>query len=210
MTRTRSDARRDYRQFPAAYTQLLEAFETGGKAVRLGPMPLKAAKSAKRDFYRFKGFLMRAVDDAQDDYARELMTVFNRASVRLEGAGDDAYMIVDHNPLVQAVERLGLTVEELRPRHAAPDILDESGTNCTGSGIDSIIQICSRDSRRLIYPASCDECIAADKCLARLPPDNSSERSAIDSLSAPDALLPADAIPASNPRYWEDDEDELL
>ena len=116
---TRSDARRDYRQFPAAYTELLETFERDGPT-RLGPMSIKEARAARRDFSRFKMFLMRAVDDDKDDYARELVAIFNRASIKIdwrrgdvvlrgdERIADPAYLILDHNPLVRAVAALRL------------------------------------------------------------------------------------------------------
>jgi hypothetical protein len=107
----RSDARRDYRQFPAAYTLLLEQFEATGKPIRLEMNTLKDAKAARRDFYRFKGFLMRAVDDDHDEYAKELVAIFNKCSVRLEGTapGQVPAMILDRNPLVRAVEALAAT-----------------------------------------------------------------------------------------------------
>lgn len=121
----RSDARRDYRQFPSAYTELLEAFERNGPT-RLGPMTIKEARAARRDFSRFKMYLMRAVDDSNDDYARDLVAIFNRASIKIdwrrgdnalrgqERIPDPAFIILDHNPLVRAVEafRAGLTTSE--------------------------------------------------------------------------------------------------
>ena len=152
----RSDARRDYRQFPSAYTELLEAFERNGPT-RLGPMTIKEARAARRDFSRFKMFLMRAVDDDHDDYARELVAVFNRASIKIdwrrgdvvhrgaERIPDPAYLILDHNPLVRAVAALRVEQSSERsepaplrpiaqPTLAGPYPSCRTPTECNASG----------------------------------------------------------------------------
>jgi hypothetical protein len=85
----------------------METFDTSGAPVLLGPMPVKGARASKRELLRYKGFLMRACDaPAGDDYAHDMLAIFNRASIRLEEDGDASFLVIDHNPLVRAMESL--------------------------------------------------------------------------------------------------------
>src|SRR5690242_6442109 len=108
----RRDARRDYRHFPAEYTSLLLAFDRDGHA-DIGPLDERSARAAVRDLYRFKMFLSAGCDaDPSDAHARELLTIFSRAVIRLEpvaclaaGEGDTRTHLISFtlNPIVAAV-----------------------------------------------------------------------------------------------------------
>ena len=108
----RSNSRRDYRHFPAAYTQLLEQYEREGKSMRVSMPSLKAAKAAISDMNRFKMFLLAAVDNDKDDYALELTNIFKNLSLRshseidADSGEEHFYLLVDRNPLVAAIEAM--------------------------------------------------------------------------------------------------------
>jgi hypothetical protein len=105
MPRPRADARRDYRHFPQEYQELIERFALGGEQT-LGPMTLSEARSSVRDLNRYKGFLMRAVTEERDSFAKELLDIFNRAQLRavpLLGDADQAHVVIAPHPLVTAI-----------------------------------------------------------------------------------------------------------
>lgn len=117
-TSARRDSRRDYRHFPAAYTELLERVRAEGKAA-LGPMPLRDAQAGARDLYRFKMFLTNGVDDDPDDaHCRHLLNIARDCTIRVEPVaclpGDDpvgdtlTHLIsISLNPIVAAMAAQG-------------------------------------------------------------------------------------------------------
>jgi hypothetical protein len=99
-TRRRPDARTDYRHFPAAYTDLLLRFRAEGMA-RLGPMPLRDAQSARRDLYRFVGFLRNS--PATDMHARILTEIASEIVWRIEPGENGSYLTLHWNPIAAAM-----------------------------------------------------------------------------------------------------------
>lgn len=110
----RRDQRRDYRHFPPAYTELLERFEAGGQdTIHLGVMSKREAQGAVRDLYRFKMFILDAInEDPDDDHARRLSTIFSSVTLRVEtlaeAKSDDAThcVVVTLNPVAAALKGL--------------------------------------------------------------------------------------------------------
>lgn len=114
-TAPRRDSRRDYRHFPAAYTELLERVQSAGHA-SLGPMPLRDAQAGARDLYRFKMFLSSGADDNPEDaHCRRLLNIARDCTVRIEPVailpGDPPSPTLTHlisislNPIVAAMQQ---------------------------------------------------------------------------------------------------------
>lgn len=100
---SRPDRRSDYRHFPQAYSELFQQFADAGMA-RLGPMPHTAALGGRRDLYRYRTYLMSAVEtDPDDDYARGLYDAARDVTMRVEGAGNRCFIVLELNPIVAAM-----------------------------------------------------------------------------------------------------------
>jgi hypothetical protein len=101
----RPDRRSDYRHFPEAYSELFEQFKMNGTA-RLGPMPHTNALGGRRDLYRYRTYLISAVEtDPDDDYARNLYDAARDVTMRVEGAGNRCFIVLELNPIVAAMRQ---------------------------------------------------------------------------------------------------------
>lgn len=115
MASPRLDRKTDYRHFPQAYSELLQRFADEGTA-RLGPMKYNAALGARRDLYRYRMFLINAVEDDPDDtFARELYDAARDVYMRVEGSGDECFIVLELNPIVAAMRRSGPDVAASGP-----------------------------------------------------------------------------------------------
>jgi hypothetical protein len=105
MTSPRTDRKTDYRHFPAEYGDMFEQFARDGN-VRLGPMPYAKANSSRRDLYRYRLFLINAVEEDPDDtFARELYDAARNVTMRIEGAGNRCFIVLELNPIVAAMRQ---------------------------------------------------------------------------------------------------------
>src|SRR3954468_3545539 len=105
MTSPRIDRKTDYRHFPAEYGDMFEQFARDGN-VRLGPMPYAKANSSRRDLYRFRLFLINAVEeDPEDTFARDLYDAARNVTMRIEGAGNRCFIVLELNPIVAAMRQ---------------------------------------------------------------------------------------------------------
>lgn len=103
MASPRSDRKTDYRHFPAEYGEMLQIFAEKG-TYRIGPMPHTQALSSRRDLYRYRMFLINAVEDDPDDtFARELYDAARDVIMRVEGAGNRCFIVLELNPIVAAM-----------------------------------------------------------------------------------------------------------
>src|SRR4051812_22710731 len=111
MTSPRTDRKTDYRHFPAEYGDMFEQFAREG-SVRLGPMPYAKANSSRRDLYRFRLFLINAVEeDPEDTFARDLYDAARNVTMRIEGAGNRCFIVLELNPIVAAMRNPEATSE---------------------------------------------------------------------------------------------------
>jgi hypothetical protein len=118
MTSPRTDRKTDYRHFPAEYGDMFEQFARDG-AVRLGPMPYNKANSSRRDLYRYRLFLINAVEEDPDDtFARELYDAARNVTMRIEGTGSQCFIVLELNPIVAAMR--------------APEATSEAGSDSPG------------------------------------------------------------------------------
>lgn len=90
--------RMDYRQFPETYPGFLHRFQRSGP-FRMGPMPLKRAQTHRREIYRWLGYVRAGMIEG-DPFAIELHQIANRITWCVEGKGDEAYLFIDKNYLV--------------------------------------------------------------------------------------------------------------
>lgn len=111
MASPRTDRKTDYRHFPAEYGDMFERFSRNGH-VRLGPMPYSKANSSRRDLYRYRLFLINAVEeDPEDTFARELYDAARNVTMRIEGTGNDCFIVLELNPIVAAMRQPEATSE---------------------------------------------------------------------------------------------------
>lgn len=128
----RSDRRADYRHFPPEYG---EAFRRKG---RLGPMTYADAKATTRELYRFRTYLMSAIEnDPADTFAREMYDAARDVSLSIENDTSDKmqwYVLFRTNPVVAAMRLAtfddATSVAEAR-ESAAPE-LDNLPINTEG------------------------------------------------------------------------------
>lgn len=104
---TRQDSRQDYRSFPEEYFTLIDRLAAlgPGENMALGPMSAAGAQQARREFYRFRGFLRAAEDDP---HARQLARHAEAATATLAPAAIadgslDTILVFTVNPLVAAL-----------------------------------------------------------------------------------------------------------
>jgi hypothetical protein len=95
----RSDRRADYRHFPPEYG---EAFRRRG---RLGPMTYADAKATTRELYRFRTYLMSAIEnDPADTFAREMYDAARDVSLSIDSINNVEHFVVFRtNPVVAAM-----------------------------------------------------------------------------------------------------------
>jgi hypothetical protein len=111
MASPRTDRKTDYRHFPAEYGDMFEQFARDGN-VRLGPMTYAKANSSRRDLYRFRLFLINAVEeDPEDTFARDLYDAARNVTMRIEGAGNRCFIVLELNPIVAAMRNPEATSE---------------------------------------------------------------------------------------------------
>jgi hypothetical protein len=105
MASPRTDRKTDYRHFPAEYGDMFEQFARDGN-VRLGPMPYAKANSSRRDLYRFRLFLINAVEeDPEDTFARDLYDAARNVTMRIDGTGNQCFIVLELNPIVAAMRQ---------------------------------------------------------------------------------------------------------
>jgi hypothetical protein len=111
MASPRTDRKTDYRHFPAEYGDMFEQFARDGN-VRLGPMTYAKANSSRRDLYRFRLFLINAVEeDPEDTFARDLYDAARNVTMRIEGTGSQCFIVLELNPIVAAMRQPEATSE---------------------------------------------------------------------------------------------------
>jgi hypothetical protein len=111
MTSPRTDRKTDYRHFPAEYGDMFEQFARDGN-VRLGPMTYAKANSSRRDLYRFRLFLINAVEeDPEDTFARDLYDAARNVTMRIDGTGSQCFIVLELNPIVAAMRNPEATHE---------------------------------------------------------------------------------------------------
>jgi hypothetical protein len=132
----RPDRRSDYRHFPEAYSELFEQFKMNGTA-RLGPMPHTNALGGRRDLYRYRTYLISAVEtDPDDEYARNLYDAARDVTMRVEGAGNRCFIVLELNPIVAAMRNPEAT-SEARGDTAEPFAEGESRQDRARDGIEA-------------------------------------------------------------------------
>jgi hypothetical protein len=98
---------------------MFEQFARDGN-VRLGPMPYAKANSSRRDLYRYRLFLINAVEEDPDDtFARELYDAARNVTMRIEGAGNRCFIVLELNPIVAAMRNPEATSEARSDRRRA-------------------------------------------------------------------------------------------
>jgi hypothetical protein len=108
----RRDSRRDYRHFPAAYTDLLHRAADAG-STSIGPMTQRDALASLRDLYRFKMFLSSGCDEDPDDaHCRALFNIANSLIMRVEPTATEQgalthLIVLTLNPIVAAMQQTG-------------------------------------------------------------------------------------------------------